>query len=326
METKLAPATFQTKTSDDGKKGEVTAFVSVYGNVDSDGDIVDPGFFKGHVAEIQDAGDPLPWVFAHNSRDINAYVGMVDPKTIDPAATFKDSTGTEQMGLKMTAIHDLEDPSSAKAFRLLDSRVVKQFSFAYDVTRAESPDTKSRKTPEHRRTLLEGKIFEAGPCLRGSNSLTALVGTKDVASERKDSGKEYGMSGEVLGCWIGGFYIEQDSDGDYSDAAAAACALGLAGQLYQLAELVAGSPATDPDHAADVDQGNALRQAADLVASTASAIVSTDQSETEGEASGAAAVSPSGKGDRRTAAEKAADELRQDDLRELDLSLMTVED
>jgi hypothetical protein len=48
METKLAPATFQTKTSDDGKKGEVTAFVSVYGNVDSDGDIVDPGFFKGH--------------------------------------------------------------------------------------------------------------------------------------------------------------------------------------------------------------------------------------------------------------------------------------
>lgn len=326
MQTKAVPATFETKTSSDGDKGIVTAFVSVYDNVDLDGDVTAPGAFDADVKAAQASGDPIPWVFAHNSRSLDAYIGMVDPKTIETDAEFTDAGGEKRRGLKVEAVMPIkDDPSAQKAFALLKNRVVKQFSFAYDIVRASKPSEKDAKSAEHRQTLEELKLFECGPCLRGANPLTALVGAKDHDPPAKQ-GVMYDAAGGVAGWWIGGCMIEADDDGDYSDADAAACALAIAGQLYQLAELVASSPADDPDHAADVDQAAALRAAAAGVAATASDIVATDVSETDsGEAGGEASVSLNGKGRKKqSAAAIAADELRQRDLLEQELAFQAL--
>jgi HK97 family phage prohead protease len=328
METKLAPARFETKTSKDGKQGEVTAFVSVYGNVDGDGDIVAPGFFDNDVADWQKSGDPIPWVFSHQSRDLGSYIGMVDPKAVNTDAEFTDHTGEKQRGLQMTALMPIaEDPDAAKAFRLLDARVVKQFSFAYDVTRAETPDTKARKSPDHRRTLIEGKLFEAGPCLRGSNTLTNLVATKDHKPVEMKAGKQYGEMGEPIGVFVGNTYIAIDADGEYDDEAVAACAIRMAADLVVLAGCAeAPDGSMDADAAADDAQAAELRRIAGELSAVGFDIVSTDESETSSGEAGESSASLDGKGRKTTAATKAADELRTRDLRELELlELQTVE-
>jgi HK97 family phage prohead protease len=330
MHTKAMPATFETKTSSDGSKGIVTAFVSVYDNVDLDGDVTAPGAFDNDVKAAQEAGDPIPWVFSHKSSDLDHWIGTVDPHKIETDAEFTTADGETRRGLKVEAVMPIkDDPDARKAFGLLQTRALKQFSFAYEIVRASEPAEKARKSQEHRQTLEELKLFECGPCLRGANPMTNLVAAKDIASaavkaveqaKHPQSGKQYDEVGMPAGVWVGGYFIGVDSDGEFDDEAVSACAIRMAADLIVLAGCAEAPDGTADEDAADDDnQAAELRRIAGELSAVGFDIVSTDESEALDEAGKTSPVSLQRKGlekakPKQSAQSIAAELVRQDYL------------
>src|SRR5688572_17363955 len=70
-----APALQLTATD----KGIVEAYVSVFGNVDLQGDRVMPTAFDKSLAKWRASGDPIPVVFSHQWGDANSIIGSADP-------------------------------------------------------------------------------------------------------------------------------------------------------------------------------------------------------------------------------------------------------
>ena len=148
----------------DEAEGTFEAIVSVFGNVDLIGDRVVKGAFTKSLGEWKQSGDPIPVIWSHMWNDPEAHIG----KTID--AEERDE------GLWVKAQVDLDDPFAAKVFRLMKERRVKEFSFAYDVE--EEQYNKDDKAND----LLELKIIEVGPTLKGMNPATELLGAKGAAN------------------------------------------------------------------------------------------------------------------------------------------------
>lgn len=143
----------------DAKQGIVEALVSVFGNVDHGGDRVVKGAFTETLAEHAAAGKLIPFVWSHNIYNLDAYVGKV------LEAEERDA------GLWVKAQLFIDEASGAKAFRLLDEKVVTEFSFTYITL-----DSKTvTEDGEEIRELLKLDLWEVGPTLRGMNPDTALL-------------------------------------------------------------------------------------------------------------------------------------------------------
>lgn len=114
------------KVDDDGTfKG----YGSVFGNVDSYGEIVAPGAFAKSLVEIKASGDPLPALWQHNpDQPIGGYDVLAE-----------DERGLLLEGFLM--VGDL--PLAKQAHALMKRRVVKGLSIGYYV-RADSFDEKTR--------------------------------------------------------------------------------------------------------------------------------------------------------------------------------------
>ena len=145
-------------------EGQVSAVVSVFGNVDSVGDMVMPGAFKASLAEWDAKGDRIPFLWSHEWADPFSHLGSI----VEARETTK--------GLEVLAqLEDLEDnPKAAQVWRLLKGRRVTQMSFAYDIEEGVWADHGGRKVYELRKL----RIHEAGPCLIGANQATELLGAK----------------------------------------------------------------------------------------------------------------------------------------------------
>lgn len=164
-----APAVF--KALDDDTTGQpsgrIRAVVSVFGNVDFQGDRVLPGAFADTLAEWQRSGDPIPFIWSHMWDNPDAHIGVV---------TAARETAE---GLEVDAQVDLDHPFAARVYTLLAQRRVTQFSFGYyPVDYAWTSDDV--------RELRRVDLFEVGPTLRGMNDRTRLVAAASATSPVAD--------------------------------------------------------------------------------------------------------------------------------------------
>ncbi|WP_428964510.1 HK97 family phage prohead protease [Micromonospora fluostatini] len=166
MLIKTAPARIKAAGQADGLgDGEFEAIVSVFGNVDSYGDVVMPGAFTDVLADWAATGDPIPVIWSHNWYDPFAHIG-----------TVLEARETD-VGLWVKGLVDLdpEARTAAQVYRLLRGRRVTQFSFAYDVAEASWAERDGRDVYELRKF---GALYEVGPCLVGANQDTDLLSAK----------------------------------------------------------------------------------------------------------------------------------------------------
>lgn len=140
--------------------GTFDALVSVFGNVDIQGDVVMPGAFKKSIEKWKASGDPLPVIFSHDWQNPFAHIGYV--------TSMREST----MGLEVEGKLDVDtNEFAAQVYTLLKDRRVREWSFGYDVI-------KELPRADRATELLELDIIEVGPTLKGANELTMTLGVK----------------------------------------------------------------------------------------------------------------------------------------------------
>lgn len=149
---------------DDGLgEGVFTAYASVFGNVDSYGDVVAKGAFEKDLKRWEESGNPIPLLFGHNMTDPDFNLGHVTDATED------------DHGLLVTAQLDLENPKAMQTYRMLKGRRINQMSFAYDVLDAdEAEDDEGVKA----NNLRELKLYEVSVVTIGANQETEVLAVK----------------------------------------------------------------------------------------------------------------------------------------------------
>jgi HK97 family phage prohead protease len=165
--TKDAPA-LRVKVLDtdaeDGDIGEFTALVSVFGNVDSYGDVVMPGAFDRTLKEWSASGYPIPVYWGHNLSDPDYNIGQV-----------LEAVETDR-GLQVRARLDMDSPKSAQVYRLLKGGRVKEFSFGYSVKDAGWGEKADREVYE----LRDLDLYEVSVVPVGANPETELQTVKTL--------------------------------------------------------------------------------------------------------------------------------------------------
>ncbi|WGH20040.1 capsid maturation protease [Gordonia phage Tarzan] len=156
---------------DDGlNEGEFTGYASVFGNIDSYGDVVMPTAFDADLAAWEAKGDPIPVLFGHNMSDPDYNIGHVVEAT------------TDDHGLKVRVQLDLQNPKSVQVYRLLKGRRINQMSFAYDILRAgwevRPKENGDDGDTEEYFALHELKIYEVSVVPIGANQETEIVDVK----------------------------------------------------------------------------------------------------------------------------------------------------
>lgn len=162
----------------DTEAGTFEAVVSVFNNVDYHGDRIMPGAFAKSLERWQAAGDPIPVIFSHGWYDLANYLGTADPKDVRelmPGDAELPKVIRDNGGLMVKGTIDTDEPEGRKALKLLKNRVIKEFSFAYDILEEERGE-------DGHNELMELDLIEVGPTLKGANPLTQLVAAKAQAA------------------------------------------------------------------------------------------------------------------------------------------------
>lgn len=226
----------------DLKDGQFRAVVAVFDNVDSHGDVVVRGAFADTLAEWADRGDEIPVIWSHDWGDPFSHIG-----------TVKSATETDR-GLEIVGEIPQEDrdsnPRAAQVYRLLKSRRITQFSFAFDVLEGGEVERDGRRVTELRRL----KLHEVGPCLLGVNQDTSLGSVK--ASTNNNTMPTTGTPEEEIN--MNKFRTEQQAHGKAArDIAAKAETAGREltdGEQAQIGELL--RKANDAKVAAERQEAN----------------------------------------------------------------------
>lgn len=152
--------------------GTVTGYASTWTREpDSYGDVVAKGAFAEHIAQIKEEGRVLPFLFNHDSFNLNSYIGTVIELEED------------DHGLKFTATFD-DTPEGQRARELTTDGRLCKFSFAYDVLDAgEITLDDGRKANELRKL----KIHEVSLVMYPANPDTSVVSVK---AGRRNSAKD----------------------------------------------------------------------------------------------------------------------------------------
>ena len=171
MKTKtvgVAHAAFKIKaagTEDGLAEGVFTGYASVFGNVDSYGDIVQPGAFKDTLANWQAKGDPIPLLWGHDMYDPFSNLGHIDPNT-----ALEDSTG-----LLVHGQLDLSNPKAEQVYKMLKGRRVTDMSFAYHVL-----EEAKKADGNH---LLKLDLLEVSVVPIGANPETDILAVKAALAD-----------------------------------------------------------------------------------------------------------------------------------------------
>lgn len=185
MKLKSAPAQFKAAGDTDAttlEGGQFEAIVSVFNNVDSWGDVVLPGAFKESLTKWKASGDSLPVLWSHRMDDPTFNIGTVldidelepgDARMPDWVDPFVKANG----GLWVRAQIDTgpdASPIATQALRLLKSRRVTQFSYAYD----EIDGAWVKAGGAEAWGLSKVHLWEVSPTQVGANTLTQLLVAK----------------------------------------------------------------------------------------------------------------------------------------------------
>lgn len=158
---------------DDGlEDGQFRGYASVFGNVDSYGDIVVKGAFASTLEVWKASGDPIPLLWGHDMNDPFSNIGSVDAVEDDH-------------GLLVQGTFDLENPKAAQVYRLVKGRRVGDMSFAYDVIDSGQVEVDGEKYNE----LRELRLYEASIVPIGANQETEILAVKSNAEALADGVK-----------------------------------------------------------------------------------------------------------------------------------------
>ena len=141
-------------------EGQIEAYASIFGNVDSYGDVVEQGAFAASLKSWEDSGRVIPLLYGHNMSDPNYNIGSVDAAVED------------EKGLRVKATFDLDNPVAAQVYRLVKARRLSELSFAFDVVTS----TDEGKT----RLLKELDLYEVSIVVVGANPATEIVAVKSA--------------------------------------------------------------------------------------------------------------------------------------------------
>lgn len=170
MKLKDTPVQIKAGPDDGLGEGQFTAYASVFGNVDSYGDVVMPGAFADDLNAWDESGNPIPLLFGHNMSDPDYNLGHVVTATED------------EKGLLVTAQLDLENPKALQTYRMLKGRRINQMSFAYDVLEgADAQREKADGAKESYYELRKLKLYEVSVVTIGANQETEVLAVKTAA-------------------------------------------------------------------------------------------------------------------------------------------------
>ena len=145
--------------------GRFEAIVSVFGNVDYQGDRVVEGAFQNSLDKWKASGKRIPVIWSHQWGDPFAHIGSVS-----------DAEEIPGKGLKVTGTLDTHKPFAGQVHDLLLDGRVGEFSFAYDII-------KEKKAEDGANELLELNLIEVGPTLKGANPETELLAVKSALED-----------------------------------------------------------------------------------------------------------------------------------------------
>lgn len=165
MLVKTRPAKLLQDPANPDVPGTFEALVSVFDNVDSYGDVVRKGAFAKTLEEWTESQSPIPVLYSHNATDPDYNIGHVlEAYETDDGLLIRGQLDVESETGKAKQVH-----------RLLTTRRVSQFSFAYDVTEGSEVQLDDGRSAYELRGI---KLYEVGPCLIGANPATELISAK----------------------------------------------------------------------------------------------------------------------------------------------------
>jgi HK97 family phage prohead protease len=139
-------------------EGVIEAYVSVFGNVDSYGDIVEKGAFTDAVKAFNTDGRYPKGIWAHDWA-------LPIAKTLEMRE--------DERGLYIKAKLILSVPEARKAYDLIKAGVITDFSFGYEIN-----DGKVEK--DGYRHLYKLTIYEWSPVLVGANNQAMILDAKSA--------------------------------------------------------------------------------------------------------------------------------------------------
>lgn len=104
-----------------------TGYASVFGNIDSYGDVVTPGAFAESLAEWNASEKEIPLLYGHNITDIDGYIGAIT------------SAQEDANGLLVTGTFD-DSEIADKVYRQVKGRRINELSFAFTIAESEYGD------------------------------------------------------------------------------------------------------------------------------------------------------------------------------------------
>ena len=184
---------FRIKSGDDA--GTISGYFSTYDRVpDSYGDVIEPGAFTDTIKAREESGHPFPLCWNH---DLDQIIGKVD--------TIEDT----DKGPLMTASF-FDTPLAQEKRAIVQSGVVYQLSFAYDVKGWEKP------TPEEAKAgimniLTKLDLFEVSIVPIPANQNAVVT---DIKAGRRNSKKDADAIKQAITLLQGVLDAEESDDGE----------------------------------------------------------------------------------------------------------------
>ena len=160
---KTATATV-TKVDSDGLGG-FEALVAVFGNEDSQGDVVVKGAFTDSIKARGDK--PFPVLWAHQFHDDTAIIATATAEETDAGLVFRADF--------------LDTPRAQNIRALMAAGVVDEFSWSGRVTSGAWIEEQDGDDWSGYYEIRKVDLWEAGPCFKGANPETELLGVKALA-------------------------------------------------------------------------------------------------------------------------------------------------
>lgn len=150
------------------KEGEMLAYASIFGNVDSYGDVVVKGAFDRTLKAWKSSDRVLPLLYLHNMSDPSMNIGEITEASED------------EKGLKIKTLFDLDEdsPVARKVYKLVKGKRINELSFAYDVVKSNLVQDKDR--PGVSRELLDMDLHECSVVPIGANPDTEVIAVKSA--------------------------------------------------------------------------------------------------------------------------------------------------
>lgn len=156
----------------DPSRGLVECMFSVTGNLDRQGDIIDPGAFTKALASKAS----VPVVYAHQWNDLDAVLGKtVSWKELFPGdPSLPESLRTKGYGgVRAVVQFDQETPAGRLAFTHVKNKNITEWSFAFDI---DDDGEKQVDDVRHIKSIRE--VYETTLALIGANPETVTMALK----------------------------------------------------------------------------------------------------------------------------------------------------